>query len=705
MKRTLWIFICLFVSMIASAQTQQGIVKTRGRMVNGQLQPGKGLSGATVQVKNRSAVVSNNNGAFSFPIPSQTYLLQSVQKNGYQLVDADALIKPYNYSANPLCLVMETPEQQMEDKLDAERKIRRTLQQQLQKREDELEELKAQNKLTLAEYQNAMQLLYENQQNNEKLIADMAKEYAQMDYDQMDELNQQISDAIINGRLTEADSLLRSKGDINTRIVEIQKKQQLEAREESELVQRQQNLEASKAGTQKRLEDLAQDCKNYSDRYKMSNQYDSAAFYIDLRAGLEPMQIDWLFDAAVFHARVNHFEKAETYYRRVISYLEENDTKDTHENSPMLCVTLNNLGILYNRFHHAQESELTYQKALEICRQLKESDPTYEPMYAQTLNNLAVLKFDLGLLQESETMFSEVLAIREKWVKVNEMVYKPQFAQTLNNLGNLYFQTQRLSQGESLYLRVLTLYQELIDEGNVAFEADKAATLSNLGALYQHTGQVSASKSNYREAMAIFSRLAKDAPISHESSLKKVVEVLLGLISEKNENNYREKLDIYRLLAKDNPERYIPFVAQTLNTFADYYDNSHQLDKSEPLYTESLDIYKQLTSLDANTYTSYVARAFGNLSFHYLLTKDYEKAERYAREALTTDANKIFAYANLAHSLLFQGRYQEAEAIYDKYRKDLKKMFLDDFQKFKENDVIPNAHKDFVEQIITKLDE
>lgn len=103
------------------------------------LVPGKGIQNAIVAVRGRSTVLSQVNGNFSFYIPGQTFALDSVSKKGYKLVDADAAPKNYRYSANPLYLLMETPDQQLQDKLDAERKIRRTLQKQLLKREKEIE--------------------------------------------------------------------------------------------------------------------------------------------------------------------------------------------------------------------------------------------------------------------------------------------------------------------------------------------------------------------------------------------------------------------------------------------------------------------------------------------------------------------------------------------------------------------------------------
>ena len=239
MRKFLLFALIVCLPLASFGQTQQGYVKTKGRMVNGQHVAGKGLPGATVNIQGGNSVgVKNANGSFSFVVPTKTYMVQSVQKEGYKLVDADAIMKPYQHSANPLYLVMETPEQQLEDLLEAQEQISKTLREQLKKSRQEIQRLKDENKITEEDYRQRLAKLMEDQQNSQKLIADMAKEYSQMDYDQMDSLNQRISDAILNGRLMEADSLLRSKGDMKGRIAEVRKEQQAEAQEEHELARR-----------------------------------------------------------------------------------------------------------------------------------------------------------------------------------------------------------------------------------------------------------------------------------------------------------------------------------------------------------------------------------------------------------------------------------------------------------------------------------
>ncbi|MBQ4632410.1 MAG: hypothetical protein IJB46_03560, partial [Prevotella sp.] len=253
----------LFLCVISVAQTQQGVVKTRGRMVNGKHVPGKGLPGTVVSIKGRTAIgVKNSNGTFSFPVNGKQFMVQTVKKSGYTLVDADAAPKTYMHSANMLYLVMETPEQVTQDKLTSEKKIRRTLQRQLQEREDEIEALKAANKISQQEYQKALQKLYADQENNEKLISDMAKRYSELDYDQMNEFYRQVNNFIEQGELTKADSMLRSRGDVGSQI-------EAELKRGETIRQKKEELQQAEAVHKHGIEELARRCYSYYENFLM----------------------------------------------------------------------------------------------------------------------------------------------------------------------------------------------------------------------------------------------------------------------------------------------------------------------------------------------------------------------------------------------------------------------------------------------------
>lgn len=128
--KTICCVVSFLFAMACYGQTQQGIVKTKGRLNGtGKLVAGERLAGATITVKGRTPAVSGANGEFSFPVPGKFFFLQSVSKQGYSISDPDILSKQYSYSKdNPLYVVLEKPDTQLADKLAAERKIRRTLQ-------------------------------------------------------------------------------------------------------------------------------------------------------------------------------------------------------------------------------------------------------------------------------------------------------------------------------------------------------------------------------------------------------------------------------------------------------------------------------------------------------------------------------------------------------------------------------------------------
>lgn len=361
MKRIILLLALVALPLLLAAQTQQGFVKTRGRMVNGQHVRGQGLQGAMVVVQGGNKVVTqSSNGAFSIAVPSKTFLVQSVQKKGYQLVDADAAPRQYRLSSLPIYLVMETPDEHLQDRLAAERKIRRTLQRRLEEQEDKIEAMD----ISLHQKQQLLDRLYQQQEGDERLIAEMARRYAEMDFDQLDEKNRRISEAILEGRLTEADSLLKTKGDLHTRVAEVKQAQAAEEREEKELARRRKTLNESRAGTQAKLNDVAEDCRSRYELFKMTHQIDSAAAYLQLRAELDTTNAVWQRDVAEFN--FNYLSRTDLpilYATRALHLAEQQKAAELQAELNML------LGDIYDsqrilgkaNFHYQQGASTMYK--------------------------------------------------------------------------------------------------------------------------------------------------------------------------------------------------------------------------------------------------------------------------------------------------------------------------------------------------------
>ena len=295
MKKLILLSISMLIATMIFAQTQQGFVKTKGRLdANGNLIQGHGLKGATVSVKGRTTILVNtDDGAFSFPVRETQFRLDSGKKKGYQLVDMDACPRTYEQSSNPIYLVMETPKQQWQDQLDAERKIRHNLQKQLLDKEAEIEDLKAQQKISDEEYRTALQKLFQDQESNEQLIKDMAKRYSKLDYDQLDEFYRLVSYYIENGELVKADSLLNTKGDVTQQVKkQLQKGQAIKEQEEQ--------LSQAKTVHATDQEELARRCYSYFETFVTQHMNDTAAYYLELRTSLDTTNVEWLLETGDF---------------------------------------------------------------------------------------------------------------------------------------------------------------------------------------------------------------------------------------------------------------------------------------------------------------------------------------------------------------------------------------------------------------------
>lgn len=752
-RKAILLFIISVLTLGAGAQTQSGFVKTRGRMVNGSHVKGQGLTGATVQIKGRTSVlVKNSNGSFSFPVNSKSFLIQSVKKNGYQLVDADAAPKTYPFSEAPLFLIMETPAQQMEDKLAAERKLRRTLTKQLQKREDEIEELREQNRISQEQYNNTLQQLYSQQQSNEQLINEMADYYSKIDYDLMDEFNQRVSEFILAGELARADSLLRTKGNIDDRIEKLN--QHHEAN-----VKARQTLEKSEQAERFDREDLAQDCYSFFRRFVLDNQPDSAMSYIEKRAALDVNNGQWQTDAGGYLLKRGLNERARQYYDRALASCRKMANDDPEQYLPLLAKTLNNIAMLYSAADDEQQAaQQLYSEALSIFKRLSDEDASsYSPNVASTLNNMAILNYsgaqDVDLV---ESQLNQALEIYQGLSVESPDIYKPMMASICNNLALIYSEAGRLQDSEQAFKQAIDIYEQL-DESSQAYDQDFAAALNNFSAIYfSNDTHLDESQALLARAIDIYRRLAsvdaqRFAPMLAVALNNSSVQDFALNRMEEGEKAFNESLDIYRTQVETSPKYYLPVLAKGLYEQAIRYYQNDDLERSEAFFKESLDAYRELShkgndkylpevakllrnlanvcdkrqswadaerlyqeELGINNalagalpdeYNSHVARTYGNLSNHAILVKDFAKAADYARKGLAIDDSRLFIQANLAAALLFMGQTEQAREIYKKYRVELKETFLDDFSQFDQLGIIPDEARESVNSIIKLINQ
>ena len=350
-------------------------------------------------------------------------------------------------------------------------------------------------------------------------------------------------------------------------------------------------------------------------------------------------------------------------------------------------------------------AEVRYRENLDIYQRLAAISPqAYEPGLATTQNNLGILYSDIRRYEESEEMFLSALMVYQRLTVENPQVYEPDLAMTQNNLGILYSDIRRYEESEEMHLSAVEIYQRLTIVNPQVYEPDLAMAQSNLGTLYKDTRRYEDSEKLCLSAMEIRRRLAAANPQVYEPDLAMTQYNLGCLYSdtqryEESERMYLSAMEIRRRLAVANPQVYEPDLADTQYNLGCLYYNIQRYEESGEMYLSAVEVYQRLTAVNPQVYEPYLVRACNNLSFLFLAQGNFEEAERYAREGSKYDSTHHTIYTNLAASLLFQGRYAEAEEIYLRYKEELKEDFLSDFEDFYRRGIIPPEREDDVERI------
>lgn len=583
-------------------------------MVDGKLVHGQGLKGATVSVNGRSTVlVNSDDGAFSFPVPNKEFRIDSVRKIGYQLVDMDALSRTYSYSSNPFFFVMETPEQQLQDKLSAERKIRRNLQKQLQAKEDEIEALREESKISDEEYRNALQQLYAVQESNEQLISDMAKRYSELDYDQLDDFYRQVSYCIENGELVKADSLLQTRGDIGKQVESHLKKGQAIHEQEEQINKARTVLAADQT-------ELADRCYYYHETFAAQNMNDTAAYYLELRLSLDTTNVQWLLDAGSFHWEFTaNYEKALDYDRSALrqAILQHG------ESHPLVATAYNNLGSDYNQLGEYDKAKAYYNKALQIRTNMFGEN---HPDVAMSYHNIGTQYYDEGDLDTALEYCNKALRI---WTSAlgDDHIH---VANAYNSIGSIYD-----SKGDSelalvYYNKALSILTKQLGEDH----PDVARLDNNIGVVYYATGDLEKALEYCDKTLQIWIQVLGENHPEVGVSYSNVGTIYNEIGNYVKAEEYNEIS--LRIMIKAYGENH-PNVATSYNNLGFVYFNEGDYDKALEYYNEGLQIRKNTIGEDHPD----AAMSYNNLGHTYDRKGEYGKALEYFNKTLLIRRNVL----------------------------------------------------------------
>ena len=639
MKKTLSVLFALLMSCItASAQIQNGYVRSQGTSYN---RTGSPLKGARVFVKGlNGAKVTAPNGTFNFNLGGgkTQFSISSVTLKGYTLLSP--LAPAYNVGKIAVEIVMQSREERIQNEARISKVIEERITKsynaktrELQKKITTLEKALSDKKKNSDELETQIRSLKEQLGNldnqylkRNELIDKMVEEYVNLDYATMNNRKAELCSYIETGELGKADSLLNTI-DINKEMNDIMTLNR-DIEEKESMLAKEKEIRKNKIETA---------CMYWRGKYDIAiqnMQYDSAAVYVKNLADVDTCNFENVFDCANFFYKQNCFKEAEEYYIKILKKIE----KESNSNKNIrISYLYNNLAVLYSDTQRFKESEDMHKAAITIRERLaKENPKAYEPDLAMSYNNLALLYYKIQRFDESEKMYKAAIEIQERLAKENPKANEPGLALSYNNLAVLYYKIQRFEESEKMHKAAKEIRERMVKENPKAYEPDLAGSYNNLAGLYYKFQRFDESEKMYKAAIEIQERLAKDNPKAYEPDLANSYSNLAALYDEIQSYDESEKMckaaiEIKERLVKENPKAYEPDLADSYNNLAFLYYNIQRFDESEKMYKPAIVIRERLAKENPKANEPGLAGLYNNLANLYKKIQRHDESEKSIR--------------------------------------------------------------------------
>jgi len=640
MKKIISIIIAILLPIIAMAQTQQGYVKTKG-YVN---KKGSRLPEAIVVVEGGNSAKCNKNG--DFKLNGSRYYIKNVIKNGYVLTDPDQVNKTYNHSNSPLIFVMETPDEQLEQRLDDADKIRAILTNELNKKKQELEKLKNENKISKEKYLKLRQQLNEYQIKNEKLIEVMAERYSKIDYDQISDFDREFNQYILNGELTKADSLLNTKGDINSHI-----NQYFELQED--IKEKEKNLEKEKELGLLAKEDLANRCEKKAEIFKIDYQNDSAAYYLERRASLDSANIEWLLEAGSYIGNyIVDYKKALAIYNQALHIANKSGDQEEY-----IAQIFNNIGNILIKQSKLNESLDYHQKALDIRLDIYKD--ILHPDVATSYNNI-------GYVLKVQGKYDDALKYAYKALDIRLQLYDsihPDIATSYNNIGSSLANQGKYDEALTYYQKELNTFLKYYGE----LHPTVATAYNNIGNALNHKEIRDSALIYLQKALDIRLRIFGEIHPDVATSYNNIGYLYKAQRKYDDALKYAYKALDIRLQIYDSIH---PDIATSYNNIGSSLANQGKYDEALTYYQKELEIclsyYNEAHPTVATAYNN-IGNALNNKGLQDSALVYLQKALD-IRLSIYPDSHPSIAtsYNNIGYILKTQNKYNDALSHFKK---------------------------------------
>jgi len=445
-----------------------------------------------------------------------------------------------------------------------------------------------------------LQQIEKEREENTNLVHDLAERYAAIDYDQLDEFNRQIHSYILEGQFVKADSLIRSKGDMNER-----KESYFKLHESNE--QKAAELSRDQQAEKMMLEDIARDCYSKHEIFKMQHMNDSAAYYLEFRASLDTTNVDWLLELGNYvMLDLADYDRSISIYASALSISEQQESQKYVAN----CA--NDIGFAYAQKGETDTALVYFQKALAIAQEIRDSD------FESTIYlNMADLYTDFGEYEQAMNYYNLALE------KVDE-ADKTSKAIILGNIGNLYSEMGKFDEAEKYVNQAISLIRS---DANADRNSTLALLYGLLSSIYLEMELNNDAIDCCNKALLIANNIYDEKHPIIASFYGTLGAAYSNLGDTAKALSYKEKnIELKRLIYGENS----PKLSVSYNNLAKLYSKLGRYEEAIELYTEALRL--QLIYAGENHFSC--AILYNNIGFEYKLREDFHQALMYYDKAL-----------------------------------------------------------------------